>query len=157
MRPNASLATTSDASHRRAFMDRHALGPEPPHDDRRQFWIILAERGDGFDHGDGGTEPPMCLRHLEADRATADDDQMFRPLCLFEQGLVGQVADTVEPRYRRYRGRGARRDDEASGADLDIAGNDGASVLEAGLLLDHVHAKRLEAANGIVRRDRSND
>ena len=44
---------------------------------RGQLRIVLAERLQAFEHGDAAAEPQVRLRHLHADRAAADDDQVL--------------------------------------------------------------------------------
>ena len=44
----------------------------------------------------------MRLRHLEADRAAADDDQMAGALTQFKHRLIRQIADLVEAWDRRH-------------------------------------------------------
>ena len=39
----------------------------------------------------------MRLRHLEADRAAADDDQVLRQRAVPEDGLVGEVGHAARP------------------------------------------------------------
>ena len=63
----------------------------------------------------------MRLRHFDADRPSADDHQMFRPLAISEDGFIRQIRHTVEPADRRQRRIRAGRDDKAPRADLDVA------------------------------------
>ena len=102
---NASFALALDAFDCRGLADRHPFGAQPSQDDRRQFGILSAQRGCCLDHRYGGAEPPVRLRHLQADRPPTDDDEMLRPLNQVEQRLIGEVGDTIEAGYRRDRGR----------------------------------------------------
>ena len=86
-------------------------------------------------------EAAMGLRHLEADRPTADDDQVADRFGVVEQGLVGEIGYLVQARYRRHQGAGAGGDDEAPRANPFAVHGDGSFVGESGLALDHPDAE----------------
>ena len=70
--------------HHRAFADCDTLAADRVEDDGGQFRVALAERGQAFEDGDLGSETPVRLGHLHADRAAADDDQMAREVAIVE-------------------------------------------------------------------------
>src|SRR5207253_2866707 len=110
-----------------------------------------------IDYRDGGAEPAIGLRQLDADRTAADDDQMLGPLAIGKNGLIGEVGHAVETgdwRHRRPRPRG---DHEAARPDQGVAGLRGAAVDEARLGPYDVHTEAFEPRLRVVQSDPGDD
>ncbi len=99
----------------------------------------------------------MRLRHLHADRAAADDDEMLGAFLVREDGFVRVKGHLVETGNLRNEGPRAGGDDEASRRNLRITRDHGIAVAEARMILDDGDAEALEAGNGIVRRNGGDD
>ena len=109
-------------------------------------------------HRDRAAEPAERLRHFQADRPGADDDEMRRQLGEIEDGFVGEIRTLVEAGDRRHRRRRSGRDDETARADFDIARRPRrCGVLERRVALDDAHAEAGEALGRVDRRDRGDD
>ena len=144
-----------DAHDLDAAADDDALAFELVEHDRGAFRIVLGERLRRFQHGHRAAEPAEGLRHFQADRPGADDDEMLRPLGEIENRLVGEIRT-----LRRARGSAAapasirsRSRNGARGFRI-VADDDRPAVLEFRVALDHAHAKPGEALRRIGRRDR---
>ena len=96
--------------------DGDAVGDEALDQQLGQLRIVLGQHARGLEHGDARAEPAMRLRHLEADRAAADDDQMLGQHAVLEDRLVGEIGHVLEAGDRRHGGRRAGGDDEAARA-----------------------------------------
>src|SRR5690348_1498121 len=64
-----------------------------------EFGIVARQHRPDIEHGDARAQPAMRLRHFDADRTAANDDQMVRPLAVGEDRLVRQIGYSIEPRY----------------------------------------------------------
>ena len=60
-----------------AAADDDAFALELVEHDRRAFRIVLGERLRRFQHGHLAAEPAEGLRHFQADRTGADDDEVL--------------------------------------------------------------------------------
>ncbi len=69
-----------DARDLDAAADDDALAIELVEHDGRAFRIVLGERRRRFQHGHFAAEPAEGLRHFQADRTGADDDETVGPL-----------------------------------------------------------------------------
>ena len=99
----------------------------------------------------------MRLRHLEADRAAADDDEMIGAPRQVEDRLIGEIRHRRKTGDRRDCGRGAGRDDEAAGADCRSTGGERARPGEAAGGMNDVYAKPFVPRHRIHRRDGRDD
>src|SRR5205807_6988862 len=72
---------------------------------------------DEVEHLDHGAQAGEGLSQLQADRAGTDDDQVGRLLLELEDGLVGQIGDVRQSRYRRDGRPTPRADDHAARLD----------------------------------------
>jgi hypothetical protein len=95
----------------------------------------------------------MRLRHLDADRSTADHDQMLWQLAVGKNGLVGQVGHIVKPTDPRYRGLRTGRDHKAPRANFDIPGAHRAAARKASLGTQDPHPEAFEALYRIIWRN----
>ena len=102
-----AVAGRRDPLDANAFMQRNALVGEPRLDDGREVPIVAAEHGEHLQHRHLGAEPAVRLRHLDTDRAAADDDQVRRAFGIVEDRLVRLVGHRIEARDRRRRRRRA--------------------------------------------------
>src|SRR5581483_11969827 len=91
----------SDARHRDALANHHAVMAQLIEHDARAFAVGSTQRRAGFEHGDLRAKAAKCLRELEPDRAGADDDEMLRAALQVEDGLVRKIwsrRETVDVR-----------------------------------------------------------
>ena len=93
-----------------------AFRPQARHDDGGEFGVVLGEEVGGLQHGDPRAQPPVRLRHFQADRPAADHDQMAGQRAVGEDRLVG------EDRARR-RGPGSAAPSAASPSPARCAGS----------------------------------
>src|SRR5215469_7315555 len=99
----------------------------------------------------------MRLRHLDADWAATDDNQMFRSHAVGENRFVRQIRYGIEPRDLGDRRPRAGRYDKAAWPDLDLAGADCAAARKSRLTPQHPDPEPLEALDGIIGRNRRDD
>ena len=110
-----------------------------------QFRLVLRQDARHLHDRDVTAQPAVGLRHFDADRPTADDDQMRGPFGVVEDGLVGEVGHAIETRYRRNgRHRSGRHHDTARADTGAVFGLQFARAGEASGLLDHAHAEPRE-------------
>ncbi len=146
-----------DLDHPMLFEDLDAFAPQGLADQSGGFLVVFGQDREHLDHRDPAAEPAMGLRHLKADRAAANDDQMVRPLAVLKDAFVSQIIDLIQSRNRRHHGGGAGGDDEASGRDLPITDADPVRSGEDRRALDDVDAEAAKAFHRILRRDRGDD
>ena len=99
----------------------------------------------------------MRLRHLDADRAAADDQEMVGPHAVRKNRLVGQMRDPIEAGDRRDRGVRASRDHKAPRPHLDRAGADGSWPGKPRLGAQYRHTQPLESFDKIIGGDIPDD
>jgi hypothetical protein len=106
-------ALALDLRDRRFEVEAHAFLEHAPVDDVRHVGVLARKdaRRD-VDDGDIAAQPAERLRHLAADRAAADDDEVRHVLAQVEQRLVGERAGLGEARDRKHRRTRAGRDHE---------------------------------------------
>ena len=73
-----AAAGIGDARHLHAGADDDAFALELRHHDGGAFRIVIGKRRRRFQHGHLAAEAAEALRHLQADRPGADDDEMAR-------------------------------------------------------------------------------
>jgi len=98
-------------------------------------------------------EPAEGLRHLAADRAAADDQQLGHGLAQVEQRFIGEIRDLVDSGDRRHHWPRAGGDvetpaGEPAAADLERVRRDEPARAE-----DHIHAEAAESFRAVVGRD----
>ncbi len=148
------VGTAGDAVDMGAFADVDAFGRQPVDDEFGDFRILVAEHLHGFDQRDAAAEPHVCLCHLHAHGAGADDDKVIALLAALEDGLVGEIGDGGQAGDGRNGGRGPRGDNEASRLDAQVGGHDRILGDKPRLAPDHLDAETSEALDGIIGRDR---
>ncbi len=99
----------------------------------------------------------MGLRHLHADGAAADDDEMLGQRGVVEDGFVGEAGRGVEAGNGRHAGARACGDNEAAGAHFHVVDDDGVAILEARLALHDVDAETFEAGDAVIWRNGGDD
>ena len=119
-RDRHAAARVLDSRDLDAGADNDALALELIEHDRGAFGIVLGERRCRFQHGHFAAEPAERLRHLQADRPGADNDETVRPLDKIENGFVGEIWTLIQARNRRQRRRRPGRDHETARADFVI-------------------------------------
>ena len=147
-------ASVRDADDIDAAADDDALALELIEHDHGAFRIVLGERCGLLQHSHRTPQAAEGLRHFQADRPGADDDEMLRPLGEIENRLVGEIRPLVESGDRRHRRRRSGRDHEPARANFDIADNERPAILECRGALDDAHAEPGEALGRIVGRNR---
>ena len=90
-----------------------AVALEALDEQARQLGIVLRHHPSDLEHSDARPQQTMGLRHLEADRPAADDDEMLGQHAVLEQGLIGEEGHVLEARNRRRARRRAGGDDDA--------------------------------------------
>lgn len=93
------------AGHLDLLADRHALGCQDLQQLGDMAGIVVRHRLAALDHGDLRAQPAMCLRHLQAERARADDQQVRGERAVVEDRLVGEVRHRIEAIDLRGDGR----------------------------------------------------
>ena len=126
-------------------------------DERGSFGLIARKDLALFHDCDGGSEPPERLSHLEADRSSADDDEVIGPFAQAKDRLIGERLGVSQPGNVGDKGMGSGGNDITAGANAMGPGNHLVAAREAGGLGDHANAQSLEALHAVVRRDGSDD
>jgi hypothetical protein len=137
--------------------DRDAFRGEASGETGGELGIVAGQDGSDVEDGDPRPEAAMRLRHLDPDRAAADDDQMLGQFAIGEHRLVGQVGNAVEPRDigdRRVRAGG---DDKAPRANLDAVGRERARPGETRFGVQDADPEPLEALSRVVWRNCRDD
>src|SRR6266404_8680374 len=96
-----------------------------------------------FDDGDVGAEAPIHLAKLQANVATADDDQMFRQKVHVHHARVGEIRYLIQSRHRRYQRAPADVNKYSLGLKRLTVHTHRASVLETRVAV--IHRAVLEA------------
>ena len=81
----------------------HAFISQALHDDGGELGIVLGEEVEASSTVTRDAQPPVRLRHLEADRPAADHDEMRRQGAVGEHRLVGEIRHLGETGNRRRR------------------------------------------------------
>jgi hypothetical protein len=68
-----------------------------------QFGIVARQKRTLIEHRNAGPKPMMRLCQFDADRPTADHDQMLRQLAIGKDRLIRQIRQPIEPGNRRHR------------------------------------------------------
>src|SRR5208282_4675477 len=147
------LSVALDAGDLDPRVRRDPFAAKPLGESRGELDVVARKKRADIEHGDPRTEPAMGLRHLDPDRSAADDDQMLGQFAVGKDALVGQIGDTIEPAYRRYRRLRAGRDHKPPRPNFDLAGTRRAGARETRLGTQHPDAEPFEALDRIVRRD----
>ena len=119
--------------------------------------VVLAHDRHGLDQRDRSAKTAMSLCQLDADGATADDEQVVRAVREVEDRLVGEVRNFRKARYGRHERRGPRCDDIAPRLDTKAARLDFVPAVKLGRSLDHVNAQALEPFHGVMWGDGADD
>ena len=72
-----------------------------------QLRILPSRDRTRFHHGDPAAKPRERVRHLQPDRAAAQDQQVLWPFRQAEHGRIGQERHLCQPGNRRHRGAAA--------------------------------------------------
>ena len=121
--------------------------------DLGHFGVVFAQRLHAFDDRDLRAQTPVRLRHLHANRATANDKQMLGLFAQFPKRFIGDVRHAVQSGDCRHKGGRAGRDHDAPRCDdmltrLHFGGRD-----EFALFLNDPNAKAFEPLHAIHRLD----
>ena len=154
---NSGLATLLDSADRGLLQNGKPLAAQAVQHNSRQFGVILAQCLRALDHGNLRTQPQMGLRHLHADGASANHDEMPDLVAVLEQGLIGEIACLLQAGNGWNKGRGACCHDKAPCADLVFACRHSPGIGEFRCGADHRYAKRGEAFLRIIGFDCRDD
>ena len=125
--------------------------------DSRQFRVVLAQRLRAFDNGHLRPQPPMRLRHLHTDRASANDDQVIGSLHQIKDRLVGVDRYIIKAWDWWHKRRRACGDNKPAGGDDRIPGLHLFVRNELAELADHVDAEPFEPFLAVHRLDGFDD
>ena len=142
-----------DAGDDGALAHRDAVVDQSVAHDARQLGVVSRQDRELLDYAHPRPELAERLRHLDADRTAADDDEMLGQPGEIEDGLVGEVTCLREPGNRRDQGPRAGGEHEAPGADALPVHFDRAPAHEPRRALDHRRAQPFEPLDRIVGRD----
>ena len=140
--------------YRRAGENPDAFGFEPFQDDGGEFRIVLGQRLEGLDDGHFRSQPPVRLRHLHADRSTADDEKMARQHLIFKQVFVGEIGNVFQPRNGRRQSPRSGGDHQAPGRVVFALGLDGQRIAKPRRRPHHFHTELLETLLAVIGGDR---
>lgn len=143
--------------HRDVLENIDSFSRQRPAHDFDELRLVLRQDCHHVEHGHAATEPTMSLRHLYTDRPTTDDHQMIGHYADVEDRLVGQDLLTIEAGDLRDSGAGTCRDDEVLRRDHFVAGLNASAIDKGSMRLHHPNSEPLEAFDGVMRRDGSDD
>ena len=103
-RHHHALVRSRDAGDDGALAYLDAVVRQPVAHDAHQIGVVSRHDRDLLDHAHPCPELAERLRHLDADRTAADDDEMLGQPGEIEDGLVGEVTRLREPGNRRDQG-----------------------------------------------------
>ena len=118
--------------------------------------VVARERRIGGDDGHVAAETGEGLRHLHADRACADDEEMVGQFSEVPQGLVGEMRRVGNARDGRDQGSGAGGKHDARGGEDGLADLHPALAQQAGTVADDLHPHAFHAFGRIMRGDGGN-
>jgi len=99
----------------RLLDDRDAVGLQCAAQPGDQLRVVLGRDGTRLHDRHAAAEPGVRLRHLQPDRAAAQDQQVLRRLSQVEQGVVREEWHVVQAGQVRYHGAAAGGDHDAAG------------------------------------------